>query len=92
MENAPAMVQGLVMAREELVLLVLTWAAMIAVGWVHHIATAETMLWCAVLLTQSLPYLAAVTVAVVAAFPARAAVPARARVPAAYLAPQLGSD
>jgi hypothetical protein len=29
-------------------------------------------LWCVVLLTQSLPYLAAVTVALVAAFPAGA--------------------
>jgi exo-beta-1,3-glucanase (GH17 family)/cellulose synthase/poly-beta-1,6-N-acetylglucosamine synthase-like glycosyltransferase len=71
MEGAPALVQGLVMAREELVLLVLSWAAMIAVGFVHHMATWEAKLWCMVLFTQSLPYLAAVTVAVVAAFPAR---------------------
>jgi exo-beta-1,3-glucanase (GH17 family)/cellulose synthase/poly-beta-1,6-N-acetylglucosamine synthase-like glycosyltransferase len=71
MEGAPALVQGLVMAREELVLLVLTWAAMIGVGFAHRLATIEARLWCAVLLTQSLPYLAAVTVAVVAAFPAR---------------------
>jgi exo-beta-1,3-glucanase (GH17 family)/cellulose synthase/poly-beta-1,6-N-acetylglucosamine synthase-like glycosyltransferase len=73
MENAPALIQGLVMAREEVVLLVLTWAAMLAVGWVHHLATWEATLWCVVLLTQSLPYLAAVTVALVAAFPARVA-------------------
>jgi hypothetical protein len=46
---------------------------MIAVGLVHHLATAEAKLWCLVLLTQSLPYLAAVTVAIVAAFPARQA-------------------
>ncbi len=71
MENAPALVQGIVMAREELVLLCLAWTAMVAVGWVHHLATWEAVLWCAVLLTQSLPYLAAVTVSVVAAFPAR---------------------
>jgi exo-beta-1,3-glucanase (GH17 family)/cellulose synthase/poly-beta-1,6-N-acetylglucosamine synthase-like glycosyltransferase len=92
MEDAPALVQGLVMAREELALLVLSWTAMIAVGWVHHLATPEAKLWCTVLLTQSLPYLAAVTVAVVAAFQAR--VPkllARPLVqPAALL--QLGSD
>jgi hypothetical protein len=74
MEGAPALVQGLVMAREELTLLVLSWAAMIAVGFVHHMATWEAKLWCAVLFTQSLPYLAAVTVAVVAAFPARSRV------------------
>ena len=71
MEDAPALVQGLVMAREELALLVLSWTAMVAVGWVHALATPEAKLWCAVLLTQSLPYLAAVTVAVVAAFQAR---------------------
>jgi hypothetical protein len=83
MEDAPALVQGLVMAREELILLALTWAAMIGVGVAHHMATVETILWCTVLLTQSLPYLAAVTVAVVAAFPAPArqprALPARAQ-------------
>jgi exo-beta-1,3-glucanase (GH17 family)/cellulose synthase/poly-beta-1,6-N-acetylglucosamine synthase-like glycosyltransferase len=81
MEDAPALVQGIVMAREELVLLVLAWAAMIAVGWVHHLATWEATLWCIVLLTQSLPYLAAVTVSVVAAFPAREALPAAATAP-----------
>jgi exo-beta-1,3-glucanase (GH17 family)/cellulose synthase/poly-beta-1,6-N-acetylglucosamine synthase-like glycosyltransferase len=70
MENAPALIQGLVMAREELVLLVLSWAAMIGVGVAHHLATWEATLWCVVLLTQSLPYLAAVSVALIAAFPA----------------------
>ena len=92
MENAPALVQGFVMASEELILLLASWSAMVAVGWVHHMATAETKLWCAVLLTQSLPYLAAVSVAVVAAFPARATV----RVPRSgsvkVLVPQLGND
>jgi hypothetical protein len=96
MEDAPAFVQGLVMAREELVLLVLTWAAMVAVGWVHHLATWEATLWCAVLLTQSLPYLAAVTVSVVAAFPVRAVarVSVMAPAPARTMLPELqfGSD
>jgi cellulose synthase/poly-beta-1,6-N-acetylglucosamine synthase-like glycosyltransferase len=78
MENAPALVQGLVMAREELVLLGLSWAAMIGVGVAHHLATIEATLWCVVLLTQSLPYLAAVVVAVVAAFPAAVRRPALA--------------
>ncbi len=93
MENAPALVQGLVMAREELALLLLTWAAMIGVGWAHHLATPEAKLWCLVLLTQSLPYLAAVMVALVAAFPARVRKPAPAKVPAAALAAlQFGAD
>jgi hypothetical protein len=52
---------------------------MVAVGWAHHLATWEAKLWCVVLLTQSLPYLAAVTVSVVAAFPARQALPAPVR-------------
>jgi hypothetical protein len=85
-----------VMAREELVLLLLTWTAMVAVGWAHHLATWEATLWCAVLLTQSLPYLAAVTVSVVAAFPTRAALPTpAAAVARTALMPevlQFGSD
>jgi exo-beta-1,3-glucanase (GH17 family)/cellulose synthase/poly-beta-1,6-N-acetylglucosamine synthase-like glycosyltransferase len=89
MEDAPALIQGLVMAREELVLLLLTWTAMIAVGVVHHMATWEAKLWCAVLLTQSLPYLAAVTVAVVAAFPTRARVTSQA--PSMAMAAQYGA-
>jgi exo-beta-1,3-glucanase (GH17 family)/cellulose synthase/poly-beta-1,6-N-acetylglucosamine synthase-like glycosyltransferase len=79
MENAPALIQGLVMAREELALLLLSWAAMIGVGVTYQLATWEATLWCVVLLTQSLPYLAAVSVALIAAFPAgerRAAVTA----------------
>ena len=70
MKDAPAVVQGLVMAREEVALLALTWTALLAVGFGHHWATLETKLWCAVLFTQSLPYLASVSVAILAAMPA----------------------
>ena len=70
MENAPALVQGVVMAREELVILLLTWGALAGVALRHRFATWEATLWCAVLLVQSLPYLAAVTISVVAALPA----------------------
>ena len=69
MGNAPALVQGLVMAREELALLVLTWAALVGVAIAHRLATWEATLWCVVLLTQSLPYLAAVFTSLVAAAP-----------------------
>jgi exo-beta-1,3-glucanase (GH17 family)/cellulose synthase/poly-beta-1,6-N-acetylglucosamine synthase-like glycosyltransferase len=75
MKNAPALVQGLVMAREEFVLLGLTWAALLGVGFGHHWATIETKLWCAVLFTQSLPYLASVAVSILAAMPAKVARP-----------------
>jgi exo-beta-1,3-glucanase (GH17 family)/cellulose synthase/poly-beta-1,6-N-acetylglucosamine synthase-like glycosyltransferase len=83
MKDAPALVQGLVMAREELVLLALTWAALLGVGFVHHWATPETRLWCLVLFTQSLPYLAAVTVSIIAALPAPAPKPVAAPLRAA---------
>jgi exo-beta-1,3-glucanase (GH17 family)/cellulose synthase/poly-beta-1,6-N-acetylglucosamine synthase-like glycosyltransferase len=73
MKNAPALVQGLVMAREELVLLALTWGALLGVGFGHHWATLETKLWCVVLFTQSLPYLASVSVSILAAMPASVA-------------------
>ncbi len=87
MKDAPALVQGLVMSREELVLLVLTWTALIGVGFGHHWATLETKLWCVVLFTQSLPYLASVSVAILAAMPAKVAktvsapAPARVKLP-----------
>ena len=85
MKNAPALVQGLVMAREEFGLLALTWTALLLVGFGHHWATLETILWCVVLFTQSLPYLASVAVSILAAMPAPAtrkvAAPAPVREP-----------
>jgi len=71
MTRAPALVQGLLMAREELALLAATWAAMVGVGVAHRLATWEATLWCVVLLTQSLPYLAAVFTSLVAVRPLR---------------------
>jgi hypothetical protein len=82
MTDAPALVQGIVMAREELAILLLTWAALAGVAWRHHFATWEASLWCAVLLVQSLPYLASVGISLVAAMPERRAAPAARAVPA----------
>ncbi len=65
-------------------LLALTWAALLGVGFGHHWATLETRLWCAVLFTQSLPYLASVSVSILAAMPA----PARKALPVPARAPQ----
>jgi hypothetical protein len=70
MKDAPAFLRGLVMAREELALLALTWAALVGVATRPVPSTWESLLWCVVLLTQSLPYLAAVSVAMLAALPA----------------------
>ena len=69
--RAPALVQGLVMAREELALLTLSMAAIVGVGVAHRFATWEASLWCVVLAIQSLPYLAAVSVSLLAAVPNR---------------------
>lgn len=73
MENAPALVQGLVMAREELALLALLWGSAIGVTIVHKGGTWEAILWTAVLLVQSVPYLAAVAVSLIAAMPTQRA-------------------
>ncbi|MES2713888.1 MAG: glycosyltransferase [Pseudomonadota bacterium] len=75
MKGAPALVQGLVMAREELGLLVLLWGSAVGVTFVHRGGTWEAVLWVAVLLVQSVPYLAAVAVSLIAAMPARRTVP-----------------
>lgn len=57
--------------REELALLLLTWAVLAGIATAHGLATWQAVLWCVVLLVQSAPYLAAVTVAAMAAAPAR---------------------
>jgi cellulose synthase/poly-beta-1,6-N-acetylglucosamine synthase-like glycosyltransferase len=67
MENAPALVQGLVMAREEALILLATWACAIGVAIAHRMATWEATLWVVVLLVQSLPYAASVSVSLIAA-------------------------
>jgi exo-beta-1,3-glucanase (GH17 family)/cellulose synthase/poly-beta-1,6-N-acetylglucosamine synthase-like glycosyltransferase len=77
--RAPAMIQGMAMVAEEVVLLGVTWSAMLGVGFAHHWATPETRLWCLVLLTQSLPYLASVCTSMLAAMPARRRVGAMVR-------------
>ena len=83
MNAAPALVRGLWMARAEFLLGVLTLGTMVGVGAAHHMATLEARLWCLVLLTQSLPYAAAVFVSLTAALPAK-----RVRLPVLQPAPQ----
>jgi exo-beta-1,3-glucanase (GH17 family)/glycosyltransferase involved in cell wall biosynthesis len=69
--RAPAMVRGLTMAGEELALLLASWAAIAGVATVRGLDSIEARLWCLVLLTQSLPYLASVATALLAAAPSR---------------------
>jgi len=53
--------------REELALLLLTWTALAGIATVHGFATWQAILWCAALLAQSMPYVAAVSVTALAA-------------------------
>ena len=55
--------------REELLLLVALWTAVYAIIVVHGVSSADTLFWLAVLLMQSVTYIAAITVAFVAAMP-----------------------
>jgi exo-beta-1,3-glucanase (GH17 family)/cellulose synthase/poly-beta-1,6-N-acetylglucosamine synthase-like glycosyltransferase len=70
MENAPALVQGLLTARQEGIFLALLWTAAIGITVAHRGGTWEAILWTVILLVQSVPYLAAVSMALIAAMPA----------------------
>ncbi|WP_424136472.1 glycosyltransferase [Roseomonas chloroacetimidivorans] len=69
MENAPALVQGLLTARQEGIFLLLLWLAAAGITLAHRGGTWEAILWTVILLVQSIPYLAAVSMAVIAALP-----------------------
>ena len=71
MAEAPVLARGLASAREESGILLLCWGALLGVGIGHDWATPETRLWCAMLFIQSLPYLAAVGVAILSAMSSR---------------------
>jgi cellulose synthase/poly-beta-1,6-N-acetylglucosamine synthase-like glycosyltransferase len=87
MEDSPALLRGLAMAWQEAALLALLWAAAAGVTIVHQAATWEAVLWTVVVLVQSMPYLAAVSVSLIAALPTRRRLrrpaPAIRRLPAA---------
>jgi len=67
-DKAPAL-QALLMAREELALLVLLIASAIAILWKFETSNQNAVLWSGMLLVQTLPYWAAFALAVVSAFP-----------------------
>jgi len=71
MADAPALVQGLMAAREELALMALLWLAAAAITAVHRGGTWEAILWTAILLVQSVPYASAVALSLLAAVPSR---------------------
>jgi cellulose synthase/poly-beta-1,6-N-acetylglucosamine synthase-like glycosyltransferase/exo-beta-1,3-glucanase (GH17 family) len=55
--------------REEMLLLIALWSAAYAIVIIQGVESADTILWIVVLLIQSITYLAALIVAVVAAMP-----------------------
>ncbi len=61
----PSWTDGL--RREELALLLLTWTALAGIAAVHGLATWPAIVWCGVLLAQSVPYVATVSVTALAA-------------------------
>ena len=56
-------------AREEILFLIALWSAVYAIVIIQGVESADTLFWLGVLLIQSLTYLAAMLVAVVAAMP-----------------------
>ncbi|HUN50187.1 MAG TPA: glycosyltransferase [Candidatus Sulfotelmatobacter sp.] len=64
-ENQPALVQAVAMALEEFLLAVLLWLAGASIWSVYGQDDPEARLWVAVMLAQSLPYIAAVLTAAI---------------------------
>lgn len=58
-------VRAFIEAREETLMVVALWAAAWAVSRAHDLETPDTLVWVAVLLLQSLPYLIALLVALI---------------------------
>lgn len=67
--DKPAAIQGLLNAREETTLMLLLWAAAAAVAVVYGERDRESWVWVAVMLVQSLPYLAALVLSMASALP-----------------------
>ncbi|MGB4102026.1 MAG: glycosyltransferase [Alphaproteobacteria bacterium] len=68
-EDKPAFMQGILMAREELALLVALLVSVIGILYQYSVANQNAVLWAAMLLVQSLPYWAALFVSMVNALP-----------------------
>lgn len=69
MEQATALRRALASAREEILLMIALWSAAAAVAFQNGADTLDLLLWIIVLLVQSVPYSAALLVAVLSAFP-----------------------
>ncbi|CAK0747826.1 Cellulose synthase [Gammaproteobacteria bacterium] len=69
MENQAALLQGLMMAREESLMLIALCTAAIAVLTLYGTDVHEALLWAGVLAVQAVPYLAALITATASAIP-----------------------
>jgi hypothetical protein len=69
MEQATALARALASAPEEILLMIALWTAAAAVAYHSGSDALDLLLWIIVLLVQSVPYLAALLVAVLSAFP-----------------------
>jgi exo-beta-1,3-glucanase (GH17 family)/cellulose synthase/poly-beta-1,6-N-acetylglucosamine synthase-like glycosyltransferase len=69
MEQATALGRALASAREEILLMTALWVAAAAVAFQSGSETLDLLLWIIVLLVQSVPYLAALAVSVLSAYP-----------------------
>lgn len=68
-ENQPAFMQALLMAREEIGLMLGLWVAALAIVLVFGHENRDAFMWSGLLVVQSLPYLAALITSLINAFP-----------------------
>lgn len=76
-QDRPALTRGLVMAKEEMLVLAALWLGASAVLGTYGFAHQEALLWSVVLCVQSAPYVAAVVLSVISALPERRTAPQR---------------
>ena len=69
MEQAAALTSAIGVAREEALLCIALWGAAGSIAYLHGSDTLDLLLWIIVLLVQSIPYLSAVLVSIISAFP-----------------------
>ena len=69
LEQATALSKAIGAAREEALLMTALWVAAAAIAWQHGSDTLDLLLWIIVLLVQSTPYLAALSMSVISACP-----------------------
>jgi cellulose synthase/poly-beta-1,6-N-acetylglucosamine synthase-like glycosyltransferase len=69
MEQSAALLQAIRSASEETLILILLWSAAASVYFYLSVDDLDLLLWFVVLLVQSLPYVAALLMSVISAFP-----------------------